>query len=104
MSMSQCIRISCIGDGAPPPLPPLPQTSLSDAVMAARAQLVELDLSDNAFGPTGIEAIFQLLSGPACFSLKILKLNNTGMGPQGGEVREYSLSSILFFMFCVSTR
>ena len=66
-----------------------PQTTLSDAVMAARAQLVELDLSDNAFGPAGIEAIFQLLSGPACFSLRILKLNNTGMGPQGGEVREY---------------
>jgi Ran GTPase-activating protein 1 len=61
-------------------------TTLSDAVMAARAQLVELDLSDNAFGPAGIEAIFQLLSGPACFSLRILKLNNTGMGPQGGEL------------------
>ena len=67
----------------------IPQTTLSDAVMAARAHLVELDLSDNAFGPAGIEAIFQLLSNPACFSLRILKLNNTGMGPQGGEVREY---------------
>ena len=55
-------------------------------MMSARAQLVELDLSDNAFGPAGIQAIFQLLTSPVCFSLRVLKLNNTGMGVGGGEV------------------
>ena len=88
----------------PSPLPPLPlsnspswcsQTTLSDAVMAAKAQLVELDLSHNAFGPAGIQAIFQLLSSPACFSLRVLKLNNTGMGIHGGEVGSLSLSQPL---------
>lgn len=54
--------------------------------MAAGARLVELDLSDNAFGPVGIQAIFQLLTSPACHTLRVLKLNNTGIGVGGGEV------------------
>lgn len=64
----------------------LSQTSLSEAVMAASAQLVELDLSDNAFGPVGIQAIYQLLTSPSCHTLRVLKLNNTGIGVSGGEV------------------
>lgn len=64
----------------------LSQTSLSEAVMAAGAQLVELDLSDNAFGPVGIQAIYQLLTSPSCHTLRVLKLNNTGIGVAGGEV------------------
>ena len=64
----------------------LSQTVLGDAMMGARAQLVELDLSDNAFGPAGITAIFKLLSSSVCFTLRTLKLNNTGMGIQGAEV------------------
>lgn len=66
----------------------LSQTSLSEAVVAAGAQLVELDLSDNAFGPVGVQAIFQLLTSPSCHTLRVLKLNNTGIGPGGGEVGE----------------
>jgi Ran GTPase-activating protein (RanGAP) involved in mRNA processing and transport len=34
---------------------------LSRGIMLANAQLVELDLSDNAFGPIGAEGIVDLL-------------------------------------------
>ena len=55
--------------------------------MVAQASLTELDLSDNAFGPAGMEAVTALLTSPTCFSLKVLKFNNTGMGIGGGKVR-----------------
>jgi len=58
---------------------------LSNGIMTAKARLVELDLSDNAFGPIGMEGIKTLLASPSCFSLKILKLNNTGCGVTGGK-------------------
>lgn len=54
--------------------------------MEAQAQLVELNLSDNAFGPAGVKAITTLLTSPSCFSLKVLKLNNNGLGSKGGSV------------------
>ncbi len=59
---------------------------LSNGIMAANAQLVELDLSDNAFGPIGMEGIMDLLRSPSCFTLKELKLNNTGCGVTGGKL------------------
>ena len=67
------------------------QTKLGEAMMGARAQLVELDLSDNAFGPAGIRAIFTLLTSSVCHTLKILKLDNTGMGSQGGVVSQFNI-------------
>lgn len=66
------------------------QMALGDALVTAQAQLVELDLSDNAFGPAGVEAISPLLTSPVCFSLRTLKLNNTGMGITGGKVSQGS--------------
>lgn len=39
--------------------------------MLSGAMLTELDLSDNAFGPVGAEALVPLLSSPCCFSLKV---------------------------------
>ncbi|KAF6773386.1 hypothetical protein AHF37_07142 [Paragonimus kellicotti] len=56
---------------------------LSTGIMASGSQLVELDLSDNAFGPNGVVGIVELLSSPSCFTLKILRMNNQGLGHEG---------------------
>ena len=58
---------------------------LGAGIMAAGANLVELDLSDNAFGPIGVDGLKELLKSPSCFTLKELKLNNTGCGVTGGK-------------------
>ena len=55
-------------------------------MIGAGAQLVELDLSDNAFGPNGVEGIVDLLKSKTCYSLKELRLNNNGLGTTGGKV------------------
>ena len=65
------------------------QTALGDGVMKADAHLTELDLSDNAFGPDGVKAVTALLTSPSCFSLKVLKFNNNGLGSKGGTVSCY---------------
>jgi Ran GTPase-activating protein 1 len=46
--------------------------------------LIEIDLSDNAFGPDGIRAFECLLKEDK--NLKILKVTNCGLGPEGGEM------------------
>merc|ERR1719273_1525646 len=58
---------------------------MGQGLMSANARLVELDLSDNAFGPIGMDGIVDLLKSPSCFTLKELKLNNTGCGVTGGK-------------------
>ncbi|NWW92091.1 RAGP1 protein, partial [Rhynochetos jubatus] len=60
--------------------------SLGDAIITAGAQLVELDLSDNAFGPDGVRGFEALLKSPTCYTLQELKLNNCGMGIGGGKI------------------
>ncbi|NXA30486.1 RAGP1 protein, partial [Ibidorhyncha struthersii] len=60
--------------------------SLGDALITAGAQLVELDLSDNAFGPDGVRGFEALLKSSACYTLQELKLNNCGMGIGGGKI------------------
>lgn len=65
------------------------QEHLGEGVMTSNAKLTELDLSDNAFGPNGIKGAVNLLSSPACFSLKILTLNNVGLGIGGAKVRRF---------------
>ena len=47
-------------------------------------QIEELDLSDNAFGPDGVRAFTALLENMP--SLKTLRLNNNGLGPEGGAL------------------
>ena len=54
--------------------------------MKAKSCLVELDLSDNALGPTGVEHIIPLLKSPSFYSIKVLKFNNNGLGSKGGVV------------------
>ena len=70
----------------------LSQEALGDAIIKSGAKLKVLDLSDNAFGPDGVKGIKKLLMSPACYSLKVLKLNNNGLGIGGGKVRFSSIS------------
>ncbi|KAJ1918764.1 Ran GAP Rna1 [Mycoemilia scoparia] len=46
-------------------------------------ELLLLDLSDNAFGPTGADAVYDFLANSS--SLQTLYLNNNGLGIQGGK-------------------
>ena len=69
---------------------------MSDGIITANAKLVELDLSDNAFGPDGVKACVKLLTSQACYSLTTLKLNNNGLGIGGGKVSKA-------FSLCVVT-
>ncbi|XP_059103934.1 ran GTPase-activating protein 1 isoform X3 [Peromyscus eremicus] len=66
--------------------------SLGEGLITAGAQLVELDLSDNAFGPDGVRGFEALLKSPACFTLHELKLNNCGMGIGGGKILAAALT------------
>lgn len=59
---------------------------LGAAMIKASAQLVELDLSDNAFGPNGVTGIVDLLKSKTCYTLKELRLNNNGLGTTGGKM------------------
>uniref|UniRef100_A0A8C8YNF3 Ran GTPase-activating protein 1 n=1 Tax=Prolemur simus TaxID=1328070 RepID=A0A8C8YNF3_PROSS len=66
--------------------------SLGEGLITAGAQLVELDLSDNAFGPDGVQGFEALLKSSACFTLHELKLNNCGMGIGGGKILAEALT------------
>uniref|UniRef100_UPI00398EFD39 ran GTPase-activating protein 1b n=1 Tax=Pristiophorus japonicus TaxID=55135 RepID=UPI00398EFD39 len=66
--------------------------SLGNALMTAGAQLTQLDLSDNAFGPDGVRSIETLLKSRVCFTLQELRLNNCGMGIGGGQILAAALS------------
>jgi Ran GTPase-activating protein 1 len=62
----------------------LPQSLKIMALALLPKQLIEVDLSDNAFGPDGIRAFECLLKEDK--NLRILKVSNCGLGPQGGEM------------------
>ncbi|KAL3880177.1 hypothetical protein ACJMK2_032441 [Sinanodonta woodiana] len=59
---------------------------LGAAIIRAGAGLVELDLSDNAFGPTGVDGLVELLKSKSAYALKELRLNNNGLGIGGGKM------------------
>ncbi|XP_067914689.1 ran GTPase-activating protein 1-like isoform X2 [Heterodontus francisci] len=65
--------------------------SLGEAVILAGAELTELDLSDNAFGPDGIQSCEDLLKNRSCYTLKELRLNNCGLGTEGGKILSKAL-------------
>ncbi|VDM51844.1 unnamed protein product [Angiostrongylus costaricensis] len=68
-------------------IPPILK-SLCTAMISANCHITELDLSDNAFGPIGVEGIREFLISPAAFSLEVLKLNNNGLGSGGKVIAE----------------
>lgn len=59
---------------------------LGSALCTAGSQLHELDLSDNAFGPIGIEGLAKFLTSSSCYTLRELRLNNNGLGISGGKM------------------
>ncbi|CAK9797559.1 Ran GTPase-activating protein 1 [Anthophora quadrimaculata] len=59
---------------------------LGSALCTAGTQLYELDLSDNAFGPIGIQGLANFLTSSSCYTLRVLRLNNNGLGISGGKM------------------
>ena len=78
------------------------QKYLCNGLMTAEARLVELDLSDNAFGPNGMSGVTEFLRSSSCYSLRELRLNNNGLGIQGGKVRVFFIKLTWLDMFAVS--
>lgn len=68
---------------------------LLDGVTESGAQLTELDLSDNAFGPIGMKSVKPFLLSPSCERLEVLRLNNTGLGLYGGEALAEGLVNLI---------
>ncbi|KAI9253990.1 hypothetical protein BDA99DRAFT_548230 [Phascolomyces articulosus] len=68
---------------------PLALKALCDAF--EENPLIELDLSDNAFGPAGAEPLIDFLSNTK--TLEILRLNNNGLGIGGGTMIAKSLQA-----------
>lgn len=68
--------------------------SLTSGIMISNTRLYELDLSDNAFGPIGVQVVSPFLEHDVCESLTVLKLNNNGLGPEGAERLAKSLESL----------
>ncbi|KAJ7134879.1 hypothetical protein C8R44DRAFT_838812 [Mycena epipterygia] len=62
---------------------PLALTAICDA-LRDKTSLVELNLSDNAFGGRSVEPMVPFLTHNRTF--QVLKLNNNGLGPAGGVV------------------
>ncbi|KAJ3573994.1 hypothetical protein NP233_g2075 [Leucocoprinus birnbaumii] len=58
-------------------------TSICTA-LKSKTSLIELDLSDNAFGGRSVDPMVPFLTDNRSF--QILKLNNNGLGPAGGSV------------------
>ncbi|XP_043248274.1 ran GTPase-activating protein 1 [Colletes gigas] len=59
---------------------------LGSALTTAGTRLLELDFSDNALGPIGIEALANFLTSSSCYTLHELRLNNNGLGISGGKM------------------
>lgn len=47
--------------------------------------MVELNLSDNAFGPIGLDALVNFFQSPVCYTLQELRMHNNGLGPEGAK-------------------
>ncbi|EPZ36869.1 RNI-like protein [Rozella allomycis CSF55] len=69
---------------------PLALKSLCDAFL--KQPLEKLNLSDNAFGPAGANPLVEYLENAV--HLKVLMLNNNGLGPQGGSTIAKALVSL----------
>ncbi|ROT80000.1 hypothetical protein C7M84_001272 [Penaeus vannamei] len=68
---------------------------LFSGLIRAGAKLKELDLSDNALGPVGVEGMVDFMSSPVCYSLQELRLNNNGLGIKGGTMLAESLMRLV---------
>ncbi|CAF0920010.1 unnamed protein product [Rotaria sp. Silwood1] len=59
---------------------------LTQGLLTNGSHIVEINLSDNAFGPIGVKGLETFLSSSACYTLEELRLNNCGMGCMGGKL------------------
>ena len=67
-------------------------SAICDALIG-KPTLVEIDLSDNAFGGRSVDPLVPFLS--TARPLRVLKLNNNGLGPAGGAVIADALAYLL---------
>lgn len=67
---------------------------LSSGVMLSNARLHTLDLSDNAFGPIGMKSVLPFLESESCKTLQVLRLNNNGLGVDGGKLLAKGLQNL----------
>lgn len=58
---------------------------LCGALNKSGAHLVEINMSDNAYGPIGLDALVDFLATDTCFSLREIRMHNNGLGPQGSQ-------------------
>ncbi|XP_001689011.2 ran GTPase-activating protein [Anopheles gambiae] len=65
---------------------PIALKALGQGMITAGAQLTVLDCSDNALGPNGMVGLVDLLKSATCYTLEQLKLNNCGLGIEGGTM------------------
>lgn len=65
---------------------PIVLEHLSTGLLKANVRLSELDLSNNAFGPIGMEGLVKLLNSPVCYELQTLRLMNNGLGISGAKM------------------
>lgn len=65
---------------------PIVLEHLSAGLLKANVRLSELDLSNNAFGPIGMEGLVKLLNSPVCYELQTLRLMNNGLGISGAKM------------------
>ncbi|CAF1066169.1 unnamed protein product [Brachionus calyciflorus] len=64
---------------------PLALKSVCGAIDTSGAHLVEINMSDNAYGPIGLNALVDFLQSACCYSLKEIRMHNNGLGPQGSQ-------------------
>ncbi|XP_017845704.1 ran GTPase-activating protein isoform X2 [Drosophila busckii] len=65
---------------------PLALKHLGAGLIAAKAKLTVLNLSNNALGPNGMCGLEGLLRSPVCYSLQELYVKNCGLGSEGGRM------------------
>lgn len=64
---------------------------LGNGLSIAHTRLIELDLSDNALGPIGVQGLAKFLTSSTCYTLQQLRLNNNGLGITGGKMLAQAL-------------
>jgi Ran GTPase-activating protein (RanGAP) involved in mRNA processing and transport len=74
---------------------PLSLKSICGSFDISGCKLVEINMSDNAFGPIGLEALVQFFESGCCFSLKEIRMHNNGLGPQGAQKLAAALDKCL---------
>ncbi|XP_059614438.1 ran GTPase-activating protein [Phlebotomus argentipes] len=74
---------------------PIALQSMGRGIIDAGAHLTVFDCSDNALGPNGMKGLVELFSSAACFSLQELKINNCGLGIDGGKMLAKALTECL---------